>query len=301
MPPTTLMDFVVQQSALPIGNSIRDHIENPADSSTSVEINVDMITLYMNLFNPSVEIEVSNDKIIAYSYIPVIEEILIKRLTEYLMSDCKWADQFPNFPQIRINNEYPWVPYLTAEEYSSNGWLDLNKVSETLFPAITIITNQDLKSPQVFVSMDKTTLEKSELAEFQQQAESNGYLISPEAMNNIINHFSTKDALYGTNVVYQRRDTINIDIITDDKTNIKNRLYDLINLFLVGHGNISLSQDMGINIIENSISGNRSGVYNMDFGRELRQASIQVEIDYKIFQVFYDPSANLIGDILINP
>jgi len=237
--------------------------------------------------------------ILAYSYVPVIEEILIDRLTKYLMKDCGWANQFPNFPHVRINNEYPWVPYMASEEYSSNGYVDLSKVSETLFPSVTIVTTQDNKSPQLFVNIKPTTLNKAELADFKNQAAMDGYLISPEALIAIETHFDTNEELYGVNIIYQKRDTVSIDITTDDKTNIKNRLYDLISLFLIGHGNISLNRDLDIAIIESSVNGNRSGTYNMDFGRLLKGSSIQVDVDYKISQTFYNPDIGLL-DIDIN-
>jgi len=238
--------------------------------------------------------------IVAYSYIPVIEEILIERLTKFLMEDCKWADQFPNFPQVRISNEYPWVPYMASEEFFTNGWLDLNKVSETLFPSATIVTSADSKSPQLYVSMKPTTLEKTEVTAFKAQAALDGYLISPAALTEIDTHFVTNDSLNGVNIVYQRRDTINIDITTDDQTNIKNRLYDLISLFLIGHGNVELKTDLDIAIIESSVNGSRSGVYNNDFGRVLRGASIQFNVDYKISQVFYNTDSGLIDSVLID-
>lgn len=238
--------------------------------------------------------------IIAYSQIPVIEEILIDRITKYLKEDCRWADQFPNYSQVRISNEYPWVPYMASEEHFSNGWLDLNKVSETLFPAATIVTSQDSKSPQLFVSMKPTNLYKDEVAEFKAQADTDGFLISPQAMADLDTHFLGSDVLPGINVVYQRRDTVNIDITTDDETNIKNRLYDLISLFLIGHGNVSLKEDLDIAIIESSVNGNRSGTYNNDFGRVLRGSSIQFEVDYKISQVFYNTDSGLINSLSID-
>jgi len=239
---------------------------------------------------------------IAYSYIPVVEEILIEKLTEYLMSECKWADQFPNFPQVRINNEFPLVPFMAAEEYFTDGWLDLNKVSETLFPSVTIVTSQDSKSPTLFVKMARQRLNKTELADFITQSESEGYLLAPEGLTEIETYFETNDILYGLNIVYQRRDTVNIDITTDDQTNIKNRLYDLVSLFLVGHGNISLKTDSDnmMEIVESSITGSRSGVYNIEFGRVLRGASIQFEVDYKISQVFYNTDVDVINDIIID-
>ena len=237
---------------------------------------------------------------IVVSKAPVIEEILVKRLVEYLFDNCKWVNQYPNFPSIKISNEYPWVPYMASEEFFNNGWLNLNKVSETLFPSITVVTSQDSKSPQVFIDYIKTELLKDEVGDFKTLVANDGYIIAPEALTELDTHFETKDTLYGLTFNYQNRDTVNIDITTDDPSNIKNRLYDLCSLFLKGHGGFELFQDKDIRIIEGSVNGSRSGTYNVDFGRVLRGASIQFEVDYIISQTFYDPDVNVISDIIID-
>ena len=234
---------------------------------------------------------------IVLSYAPVIEELLVKELGEYLFKDINWKDLFPNYPVVRISNEYPWVPYMTNTDLFTQYGLDLNKINETLFPSITIVTNQDAKSPTVFVSTNPTELLKTE--DFRTAWAADGYMIAPEALDAIDTHFLTKDTLYGAQFHYQNRDTIAIDITTDDPTNIKNRLYDLCELYLKGTKGAALRSN-GIEIIESGISGNRSGTYNIEFGRVLRGASIQVEVDYTILQVYYDPDAEAIADIIID-
>jgi hypothetical protein len=231
--------------------------------------------------------------ILVLSYAPVVEEILVKKIQKYLEEDCKWENLYPNFPVVRINNEYPWVPYM------SDGWPDLSNVSETLFPSVTIVTSQDTKSPQKFVSVLNTTLDKTEFEDFKTQVAENGYIIAPEAIAEMETYFNNNDVLYGTEVCYQKRDTINIDITTDDSTNIKNRIYDLINLYLVGPGANELYKEKTISIIEGSLDGTRSGTYNIDFGRVLRGASIQCEVDYVISQIFYNTDTEAIDDVVI--
>lgn len=236
--------------------------------------------------------------IIAYSYMPVIEEILITRLEEYLMSDCKWASLYPNFPKIKISNEYPWVDYMVSSD--SITYFDLTKVSEDLFPAVTITTTNDSKSPQMFVDLRPVTMVAANLSDFIERSEEDGYLISPTALTAVETHFDTYDILYGTNCIYQKRDTVTIDITVDDFSNVKNRLYDLISLYLLGEGAAQLKNDLEIGIIHHTVSGNRSGAYNIEFGRTLRGASIQFDVDYKIEQVFYDTEAVDIASVSID-
>lgn len=237
---------------------------------------------------------------IVYSYIPVVEEILVQRLGVYFEDTIKWKNLFPKFPYVRINNEYPWVPYMTDQSlYTENG-IDLNKVSETLFPSVTVVNSQDIKATEKLVDISKTTLEKADLSDLIEQAAEEGYEISPSDIDLMTTHFDTNDFLYGINIVQQRRDTINIDITTDDETSIKNRIFSFIELFLVGQGAKDLKTDLDIEIIIPSVSGGRSGIYNIDFGRTLRGSTIQFEVDYKITQCMYDTDAGLITDVIID-
>lgn len=238
--------------------------------------------------------------IIAYSHIPVVEEILVQRLGVYFKETLKWDNLFPKFPYVRINNEYPWVPYMTDKALFIDNGIDLNKVNETLFPSVTVVNSQDIKSPEMFIDLNKTTLEKADLADFTAQAAEEGYSIAPEDLALVTTHFDTNDFLYGVNIVSQRRDTINIDITTDDDTSIKNRIFSFIELFLLGQGAKDLKTDLDIEIIIPSVSGGRSGIYNIDFGRTLRGSTIQFEVDYRITQCMYDTDAGLITDVTID-
>lgn len=233
--------------------------------------------------------------IIAYSHAPVVEEILIDRLREYF-STVDWDGQFPNHP-LRINNEHPWVPYMASDEAIDSGYVDLRQVSESLFPSITITTTQDAKATEVLAQISDTELVKTEVDAFKAQAETTGYMISSDSLIEMDKYFETNESLYGVNIVYQRQDTINIDIISDDNSNIKNRIYDFTTLFLTTHGNMSLSDDLEIQIIEGSIVGTRSGIYTNEFGRLLRGASIEMRVDYKISQVYYDTGTEAIAAV----
>lgn len=237
---------------------------------------------------------------IVYSSIPVVEEILVNRLQEYFQNEVNWKNAYPNFAFPRINNEFPWVPYMQDEDLFTNGWLDLNQVQETLFPSITVVSSQDSKSPSLLIDITDTILEADDLEDFKTLSSNEGQLIDPEGLAAIETHFETKDQLIGTKISYQRRDTINIDITTDDHTNIKDRLYDLVTMFLVGHGALALKTDLEIGILPESLNGNRSGTYNIEFGRTLRGSTIQFQVDYKIFQVYYDIDAGFFDSVEIN-
>lgn len=237
--------------------------------------------------------------ILVYSHIPVIEEILVKRLQDYFLTTIKWDSLYPKFP-IRINNEYPWVPFMTDVDLYVNGGIDLNKVNEALFPSITVVTSQDSNSPSLFLDAEKTALASTEYNDLVTQAAEYGYYITDSDLAEIETYFQSNDYLFGINFREQRRDTINIDITTDDNSVIKDRIYSYVQMFLAGQGSADLQNELDIGIIKPTVTGTRSGIYNIDFGRTLRGSTIQFEVDYKISQCMYDTSIGLITDVTID-
>jgi hypothetical protein len=234
--------------------------------------------------------------IISLGYAAVAEEIFAQAMIDYFVK-IGWAGMYPNHPVIRVSNEYPWVPYMDS------GWPDLSQVQETIFPAITIVSTSDEKSPRektVQLSDPRgVTLEKDEYASFLSLVQTNGYMIDPAALTAMETYFETHDFLYGMEIHDQRRDTIHFDIITDDPSNIRNRIYDQTLLFLSGLEQIELFKNKGLTIINSSIGGSRTPEYNVEFGRVLRGSSITVQVDSMIQQTYYDTSAELFGSAII--
>jgi hypothetical protein len=232
--------------------------------------------------------------ILSLGYAAVAEEILVTTLTTYFQT-IGWARMFPNHPVVRISNEYPWVPYM------NDGWPDLSQVNETLFPAVTVVSTSDEKSPrEKTVQLSNTKLEKTEMTAFTSQVETDGYMIDPDALTAINTHFLTNDTLYGLSISDQRRDTVHIDIISDDPSNIRNRIYDQILLFLSGMEQIELFKNKGMTIINSSIGGSRTPEYNTEFGRVLRGSTISFQVDSMILQTYYDTSAEVFESAIID-
>lgn len=229
--------------------------------------------------------------IIALSYAPVIEEILVAELISYL-EKVRWNEMYPKFPNPRISNEYPWVPYM------NEGWPDLSSVSETLFPSVTIVSSSDEESPRdVAVQLSATELTKDEFEAFKVLVSNDAYLISQEAIDEMETYFESKDNLYGVKVCSSIRDHINMDIITDDPTNVRNRLYDLVKLFVKGPERLEVFQSHGIEIMNGTISGSRTPEYNVEFGRVLRGSSITFQADYVIEQTFYNTDIETLAGV----
>ena len=213
---------------------------------------------------------------------PVVEEILVKRLKSWFRS-LKWDEIYPNFP-IRIGNEYPWVPYINE----LTGDVDLpDKDDQTaLFPSITVVTESDQKSPMDSnVTSQEGIMDSEEYSQLKTDISQNPdkYMISPEAITEIDAFFSGG----GTGVSFvaipfRKRDNVQFEIVTDDQSDIKNRIYDALVAFLTGPGKISLFKELSINILEHTVSGSRSGEYNVEFGRVLHGCLISFQADYVV-------------------
>jgi hypothetical protein len=187
---------------------------------------------------------------------------------------------------------------MDSEEYYSRGYIDLSDRKD-LFPSVTVVTSQDTTSAQVFIETVETQLTKDEFNDFKVEAAKEGNLLAPEALAEMETFFQNNDILYGVVFRYRRTDTIAIDITTDDDTNVKNRLYDLVSMYITGKGGVDLQEEENLLIKRNELTGNRSGTYNVDFGRVLRGATLQVPVDYIISQVYYDTNIQVVGGVQI--
>ncbi len=64
----TLMEFIVSQSSLPVGNAVRDHIENPGGNGTTiimgeVDLDVSQANAEVNILD-SVTVDAQNNDIV---------------------------------------------------------------------------------------------------------------------------------------------------------------------------------------------------------------------------------------------
>lgn len=239
--------------------------------------------------------------IVIFSDIRVAEELLVSALEKYF-DDLDWVGTYPNFPKIRINNEFPWVPYMRNTMADSGGQLDLSKVinnQTALFPSLTVVNDSDGKATTQFIRKDSTSLVTEDIVAFKELAAEEGQYISPAGLQAIEDAITTNGVVYGTRIIYKKSEVIKIDVTVDDETNVKNRIFDLVMQFLVGQGQIDLNNNEKVEIKTESIHGNRSGVYNIDFGRVLKGSTIQFDVNYDIVQVYYNTDAGVIESVNI--
>jgi hypothetical protein len=99
-----------------------------------------------------------------------------------------------------------------------------------------------------------------------------------------------EDMVYGWSVRTYRRDSISIEIWAENEQ-VKNQIYSDLDLFILGNlRNILISkyENNDLKIDEESIQGQRSGAWNIDFAVVLSGANIRFEVNYAVEQILID-------------
>jgi hypothetical protein len=116
-----------------------------------------------------------------------------------------------------------------------------------------------------------------------------GYPIvaSEEAIAAIRKTLETQERVYGWSVRTYRQDSISIEIWAENEQ-VKNQIYSDIDLFVLGNLRdelISKYENCDLKIDDESIQGQRSGAWNIDFAVVLSGANIRFEANYAAEQI----------------
>ena len=65
---------------------------------------------------------------------------------------------------------------------------------------------------------------------------------------------------------------------------MKNRIYDLLDLFLKANGRFELGRNVGIEIMDGTVKGQKGSLYNFDFGKTIYGANIDFDVIYQKVQ-----------------
>jgi hypothetical protein len=116
-----------------------------------------------------------------------------------------------------------------------------------------------------------------------------GYPIvaSEEAAAAIRKTLETQERVYGWSIRTYRRDSISIEIWAENEQ-VKNQIYSDVDLFVLGNLRdmlISKYENCDLKIDDESIQGQRSGAWNIDFAVVLSGANIHFEANYAVEQI----------------
>jgi len=215
----------------------------------------------------------------------IIEDVLIEELKKYL-ADVRFDELYPVVGSVRVSNEHPFALLLNQQ---SNG----SVYDGQLFPSITVVSGSDEKVPQLAEVHEwkACTLEPTDV----DQIAGAGYQIASGALEWLKTYFATNSALYGVTGFGPRRDRMTIEVWSEN-IQLKNELYNLVELFLCGPKRVELDKAHGITVFEDTIRGQRSGNYNLDFGQILYGGQVSFEADYWVEQTILDSDLTELND-----
>lgn len=223
--------------------------------------------------------------IIVLSKALLIEDVLIDELKRYL-ADLRFGELYPVVGSVRVSNEHPFALLLNQK---SNG----TAFDGQLFPSITIVSGSDEKTPQLAEIREwrQSTLVAADVS----QLRGAGFQVSDGALAWLTSYFATNAALYGAMGSGPRRDHLTIEIWSEN-IQLKNELYNLVELFLSGPRRVEVAKKYGIEIFDDTIRGQRSGNYNLDFGQILYGGQVSFDADYWIGQTILDSDLQTLND-----
>jgi hypothetical protein len=217
----------------------------------------------------------------------IFEEEMVKALNKYFAS-LDIDKMFRNYT-LNITNEHPFAQFLENQGEGN---------SPSLFPAIVITSETDGHTPPGghLVETERLILEPSDV----DQLIPYGYMIEPETVERIRNELNARDdkRLYGLTFIIRRSERISIQIWADNIT-LKNYLYEMVRLFILGglHESMEdLRAKQNLVFFDETVTGQRSGTYSNVYGITLYGANIVFDADYMIEQSIIDTDLIDIND-----
>jgi hypothetical protein len=210
--------------------------------------------------------------------IPDVEEILIEHIDNYLVNQVRFSELFPKSGHARVSAEHPLA--LLMDKMVNDTQIDT-----ALFPSVTVVSANDSRNPTNVIQVPPPQQIKMYDAFFENVVSKgrDQYIGSYEVVKAAREQIAESAEGYIWGKMYQsyRRASIAIEIWAETLTE-KSKLYDLVTSYLSGDGRFSLKANYDIIIDESSVAGERSGIYNFDFGRMLHGAIVRCTADFSI-------------------
>lgn len=206
---------------------------------------------------------------------PDVETILVNNLQDYFFNHIKFKELFRG-KEVKITTDHPFVNLFQQQ-------VDDDKYDLTGFPCITVIDANTEKAVQANIAPQVYRITNDLVTDINQYGRDK-YLISKQTLTALKEALKGQEFIRAEGYETHKRSKVAIEIWAANAV-IKNVLYDLTDLFFSASDWLfTLHQNYGILIEENSIVGEKSGIYNYDFGGILYGAMINMGITYQIAQ-----------------
>ena len=206
--------------------------------------------------------------------VPDVEETLISKVNDYFINEIRFKKLYPHFGTIRVSGVHPFA-FLIDKEINNT------TVPVGLFPCITLINDTDSKTPeiQVMTPLKNVVITSTEITDIIDNRSK--YSVSDEDLEQLKNLTNDSAELNAEGAETYRTANIVVEIWSENPK-VKNKIYDLMTGFLLGKNRFTIKDEYSIVINEGSISGEKSGNYNFDFGKIIYGAIMRFTADFMI-------------------
>lgn len=172
------------------------------------------------------------------------------------------------------------------------------KSPTSLFPCVVVSCDEDIQAYPDITVRNECAAGSRLLEELEEDRKKpfdlRNYFLSDEARKQMKEHLS--GPVLGEMYKKQKRESVTLEIWADNPL-LKNRIYDIVDTFLFGDGRYLL-QEKNIEVMDESVTGRRNGLYNFDFGKSLYGSTITFEaITPRVQFVFHPEDKERIKEI----
>lgn len=211
--------------------------------------------------------------VLTLTKVPDCEALIADDLRTWFDTDQKFSNLFPGV-NLKISTDHPFVNLMQQSVP------DTGKYDTTGFPCLTVIDTNFNKLVETPVAPETVRLLPSLIDEIKAGGR-NKFIMSKQALAELEAAFEGQEFLRAEGYQTLRRTQIAMEIWTTNKVQ-KDKTFDLVSAYLFGPNRFSQHTDNEVIIEEESVTGEKSGIYNMDFGEILYGGMLRFTCAYSV-------------------
>lgn len=205
--------------------------------------------------------------------VPDCEALIADDIRDWFAMEQKFSELFPK-QNLKVSTDHPFVS-LMSQEVKEGGKFDLAG-----FPCVTVIDTSFSKLVETPAIPQVVKLLPTLIDEIKAGGR-NKFVMSKQALMELEAAFKEKGFLRAEGYQTYRRTQMAIEVWATNKIQ-KDKIFDLLSAYLIGQQRFKQHTDNEVIIEEESITGERSGIYNFDFGEVLYGAMLRFTVAYSI-------------------
>jgi hypothetical protein len=217
---------------------------------------------------------------LVFTKIPDCEALIADDMRDWFASDQKFTDLFPN-DALKVSTDHPFVALLQqsvteGESYQLTG-----------FPCVTVIDTNFSKLVETPVHPQTMKILPAIVDEIKAGGR-NMFIMSKQALADLEASFKSLESLpveeqFLRAEGYQtlRRTQMAIEVWALNNV-MKGKIFDLVTMYLAGQRRFSMHTESEVLIEEETITGEKSGIYNFDFGETLYGGMLRFTVAYTV-------------------